>query len=859
MPGPPTPLSANWPLLGRDAELAGIARARADAACAGVVVRAAAGIGKSRLVREACAAAARDGAPVDWIQATRSAATVSLGALAGVIPEEVRTDDALELMRRSSDVLRARANGGRIVLGLDDAQLLDPVSAALILHLTVTGTAFVVATVRSAEPCPDAIVSLWKDAGARRLELMRLSDHAVGRLVEAALGGPVEQGTLRWLVERSGGNALYLRELVLGAISSGTFANTGDLWRLSGTPPVTRSLMELVTGRLDALSDTERAPLEALALAEPLSVNELAALGDIDAVAAVETAGLLAVEPDGSAVRLAHPLYGDVVRSRLPLLRGRQLRGRVADVIRRREPLSGADSLRVARLLLDAGTEIPAELRVPAARAANLAGDPDLGATLAASALQDGAGLPAALLLSRAHTVRRRFAEAEEVLAAVASATGPDDAGIDYLEQRAHVLHWGLHRSDDARELIEDARAWSPAREWQRRLEPLRAAFVEGDDGLDALAAAVADRDADASTRTMAERRFALRLFLAGRTREARERVAAVLPDIPLRGYHDALALGLWRLLAFETGEGWDDLDEFMRTTLDDAVRLNDHEAAGHAAFSLGYVAFMAGRHRNAARWLAEAELHFEHHDTFGTLIHVRAVQVGVAFHRGDLDGTTAAAARLEHALGDRAPLSTQAPYVARARGWAARVRSDAEAAERLLADAARLEAQMPVYAAQLIYEALRAGAPRRSSGSPRSPPAATLASSAGTRATPRRSRPATAKGSWRSPRSSPRPARSATGPRPRPTRRRRSRMPADRPPRVALCRARASYTSPGKARRRPTSTGSAVSRSASPAGRRRRPRSPDRAPPTRRSPSGSACRYEPSRATSTAPCRSAA
>src|SRR5687768_12302583 len=108
MPGPTT--SAHWPLVGREAELADIARARADAACAGVVVRAAAGMGKSRLIREAHAAAARDGAPVDWVQATRSAATVPLGALAGVIPEDVRTDDALQLMRRSGDVLRARAN-----------------------------------------------------------------------------------------------------------------------------------------------------------------------------------------------------------------------------------------------------------------------------------------------------------------------------------------------------------------------------------------------------------------------------------------------------------------------------------------------------------------------------------------------------------------------------------------------------------------------------------------------------------------------------------------------------------------------------------------------------------------------------
>jgi len=57
--------------------------------------------------------------------------------------------------------------------------------------------------VRSREPCPDAIVSLWKDAGAERLLLVRLSDAAMRTLVETALDGPVEEGALRWVVERS--------------------------------------------------------------------------------------------------------------------------------------------------------------------------------------------------------------------------------------------------------------------------------------------------------------------------------------------------------------------------------------------------------------------------------------------------------------------------------------------------------------------------------------------------------------------------------------------------------------------------------------------------------------------------------
>ena len=236
-PAATSSLAATWPLVGREAELTRIAAAMADADCRGVVVSAGAGVGKSRLAREAHAAARRSGALAVWAQATRSSATVPLGAFAGLIPDDVRSDDALELMRRSADALRTQ--GGRnVVLGVDDAQLLDPVSAALLLHLTTTQSVFVVATVRSGEPCPDAVVSLWKDAGARRLELDRLSDAAVAALVEGALGGPVEQAALRWVAESSQGNALYVHELVLGAVDAGTLAFERGLWRLALGEPL---------------------------------------------------------------------------------------------------------------------------------------------------------------------------------------------------------------------------------------------------------------------------------------------------------------------------------------------------------------------------------------------------------------------------------------------------------------------------------------------------------------------------------------------------------------------------------------------------------------------------------------------
>ena len=204
------------------------------------------GLGKSRLARESLVLAERASAVTGWVQATRSAATVPLGAFASVIGPDVRSDDRFELIQLSMRALHERAAGAPLVIALDDAQWLDPTSAALALHPASTATALLVTTVRSGERCPDAIVSLWKDAGAPRLELGLLSGEETSALAEEIAGGPVERGARSWVYETSGGNALYVRELVVGALESGALEQVNGLWRMSTRPVVSDSLSELI-------------------------------------------------------------------------------------------------------------------------------------------------------------------------------------------------------------------------------------------------------------------------------------------------------------------------------------------------------------------------------------------------------------------------------------------------------------------------------------------------------------------------------------------------------------------------------------------------------------------------------------
>ena len=680
--------SARWPLVGREAELAAIATAREAPGCSGVVVTAAAGMGKSRLAREAQAAAGRDGALTDWVQATRSAASVPLGAFAGLLPDEVRADDPLELMRRSAEELRERAAGRPIVIAVDDAQLLDPVSATLVLHLAATGSAFVLATVRAGEPCPDAIVSLWKDAGARRMELGSLDEHAVARLIEAVLEAPVEQFALGRAAYHSQGNPMYVRELVLSALDDGVLRLQRGMWRIATrSTRLSRTLIELVTQRMSGLSEQERELLELLALGEPLRIAEAAALSDGAALSVTEAKGLVTATLDnGGQVRLAHPIYGDALQAELPIVRARHLRLRLVEALRSRSPMTADDALRVARLSLDAGADVPGEVLIDAARAATLTGDPTLGAELAERAVAAGRGLPALLLLARAHTVRKRFQDAEATLAAAEDLATADDAGLDYLEQRTHVLFWGLNRVEETSALLERARSWSDDPGWSKRMEPLRLRFTtEIADSVQALTDVLADEALDPATRLRGERRLAVSLFYTGRVGEARALAAGVLPSIPLGDYSDALALGAWRLIEFETAEDWPALDAYMARVLREAVHARDNEAAGHGALD------SATRRTSAAATATRGAGSPRRRPTSSA--RTRSATCCTCGRCASGRSTSAATTRrrwrrttlLLETLAGNQPLFSQTSFIARAEGWALRARGDLDRRAPLL------------------------------------------------------------------------------------------------------------------------------------------------------------------------------
>jgi hypothetical protein len=210
-------VAEGWPLTGRVEELGrvgGLVRRREGPA--GVVLAGVAGVGKTRLAREALVAAEQRGALTRWAVATVSARVLPLGAFAATLG--VVGSDPARLIAQASEALLAGAGRAGVVVGVDDAHLLDELSAVLVHQLVLRRAASVVLTLRSGEAAPDAVTALWKDGHLPRLELQPLPETETATLVEARLGGPVDSVAARRVWSMTQGNALYLRQLVDGEL-----------------------------------------------------------------------------------------------------------------------------------------------------------------------------------------------------------------------------------------------------------------------------------------------------------------------------------------------------------------------------------------------------------------------------------------------------------------------------------------------------------------------------------------------------------------------------------------------------------------------------------------------------------------
>jgi DNA-binding NarL/FixJ family response regulator len=448
-------MGRRWQLLDRPAEQDAIRSALGGGECCGAILFGAAGVGKTTLARTVTASLR---SKVNWAACTESSRSIPLGAFAPwVRPQASASRDPAALIASARESMLAQED---TIVGIDDAHLLDQLSATLLHQIAVDRAGHIVATVRSGEPVPDAVTSLWKDGYLKRLELQPFTKQQSIALVESVLGGTLEGLSADVMWNSSGGNPLFLRHMVEGAFEAGTLTEVNGVWQLRGPTVVSSGLAVLLEDRLEQAGNDVVNALKLLALCEPLDIDILAELAGEEAVDAAEIRDLIRIVHDGPQVnaRFSHPLFGDVVRRRIGTASGRKLRGRIVRALRSRELDSAASRIRMAQLCVESDEPVDTDLLVTAAKDAMFLSNLPLGERIARAAFERGGGVREAELLSRALLWQGHPAQADEIL------TRFDPADLDELQlvqwaiPRLSILFWSMGDVTRANEVLAPLR-----------------------------------------------------------------------------------------------------------------------------------------------------------------------------------------------------------------------------------------------------------------------------------------------------------------------------------------------------------------------------------------------------------------
>jgi DNA-binding CsgD family transcriptional regulator len=708
--------------MGRDDELTLLSVAMDDPACGGVALAGAAGVGKTRLAREVAELAALRGLVTVAVRASKSASDIPLIALTplfaelGVDPATAESPAralAIAIAARTRD---GRSSDGRLVVIFDDTQDLDDASMAVLDHLVETGGIFAVLTVRPGDTGPRGLHDLWKDERMLRIEIEPLDRAHIDALVGAVLGGPVDRAALQALMSQSGGNVLFLRELLQGALESGALVSQRGIWRLDGSLAASPRLLDLIDERFRGLSRSERETLELVALGEPLELAILTSLLPEQVVEGLERRGLLEASAgwSGPDVRLAHPLYGEVVRARLSRVRRARLCRSLAEVTEAAGPLRARDVLRVAIWSLDGGGGSPA-VTLQAAKMAYRDEDYALAIRLAESAWNRWGLLEAAILLAESIDVHGRLADVERVLRAALPLADNDIDRTAVANGLASAIFYSPERAAEADQLLSDTSAAVSDLASRRSLEAqrgdhfLRTGNVARTIEIDRPLLQV---EGDAAF-MQASRDIGVALALAGRTNEAIGHTEAALAARRHLEETDRVSAVAVFLVA-------------KAVALGEAGRLAEAVATAEAGYSasvsrgnphgqawfgvvLGSARSTQGRLLMADHLFREAATLFESRGHPG----VRWGLGGIALAAGQLGdrvGAATAVAELE-ALGPTT-LTMMDIQVERGRAWASMAAGDLATARSILWSAVELAASWGQYASEssALHDLLRIG-----------------------------------------------------------------------------------------------------------------------------------------------------
>ncbi len=436
-------------MIGREAEIAQLARAIESAHPFGAVISGVSGVGKTTLAREALALADARGFATVWLSATPAARGMPFAVFACLGVTDVGGSPSLGTARRA--ILDA-AGGRHMVVFVDDAQHLDGPSALVLWQLADESRISLVATVRRRDPMPDELMAILSGGSTVRVDLAPLDKDAVTLLCADVLGGEVDPVLAAEVARLTGGLPLFVRELLVGAATSGLIAPAPVAWMQVAALDVPERVVDLVTARMQALGSPLREALELVTLGEPLPLGWLLEAYDDDVVQQLIDARLVEVRTDAgdrSAVWLGHPLSGDVLLRVMPEVRRRRS---LEFLAARVDPATCAAADRVRAVQWSLATDAAVSPATVAQAASDLVavGDYRGALGLAEIAWREAPNSTTGQLLGFVAKAYGLASRADEVLGqALADATTDQERTLLTIS-RSDNLSSGLLRTDDA-------------------------------------------------------------------------------------------------------------------------------------------------------------------------------------------------------------------------------------------------------------------------------------------------------------------------------------------------------------------------------------------------------------------------
>ncbi|GAB3563758.1 LuxR C-terminal-related transcriptional regulator [Arthrobacter alkaliphilus] len=362
-------------LVGRINMMAAVVDCLLDVNGPGVLLFGDAGIGKTALINEVVHELGQRIRPFR-VFAGPTLASVPFAALAPLLtaltPSQI--NEPLSVLRAVVAALNpaGQPHPAPAVLIVEDAHHIDESSVAVLAQLAAAEAAKVVFLCRPYPAPPAEVFSMWSEGLVDRFDLQPLNEQEVNQLCAQALDAPVVQGTSAVLCKYSGGNPMFLLELIENAKSVGQLVCRNDAWMLSGELRGTSvRLMDLVRNEILMLGPAQRDTLETVALAEPVPLSVVQRASDSNAVDELQELHFIEIASDPERhVRLAQPLVGEVIRQLVPTAHSMTIRRRVASLLEAK-PKTMDGLLRYVSWGLESGTEVPDSDILEAARLAN--------------------------------------------------------------------------------------------------------------------------------------------------------------------------------------------------------------------------------------------------------------------------------------------------------------------------------------------------------------------------------------------------------------------------------------------------------------------------------------------------------